>query len=179
MLDYKTWKMNEEKKTVYEYGCSMAYFNSTHIPSIQNQIDPDDIYYQENDSSYGLEKEHHVTLLYGLHHDKIDETDVLRVSANDLQPIVLSTASLFESEKFDILKFDADSKRLHEINKELSQFPHTSTYDYHPHATIAYLKPGTGKKYVEKFANLTETVVPNQIVYTRPDGTRATCDVNC
>jgi len=179
MLDYKTWMMNEEKKNVYEYGCSMAYFDSLQIPELQKSIDPEDLYMIEGDDSYGLEDEHHVTLLYGLHHDKIDEADVLRISANDLQPIVLAGASLFESDKFEVLKFDALSDRLHEINKELSAFPHTKTFDYHPHSTIAFLKLGRGKKYVEQFADATETVSPHSIVYTRPDGTRATCDVNC
>ena len=178
MLTYAEWKLNEEKqKQVYEYGCSMAYFDSNEIPRLQKLIDNDDVYTEEGESSYGLESEHHVTLLYGLHHDKINEEKILKTSSDGLEVITLHNPSLFKSEKYEVLKFDTDSDKLYEINKKLSKMPHTSTFDYHPHSTIGYLKPGCGQKYVNKFKDATEQVTPNQIVYTRPDGTRATCAV--
>lgn len=173
MLQFKDWKnLNEKKTQTYDYGCSMVYFNSKAIPQIQEAIDPEDIY-TEGEGTYGLEDEHHTTLLYGIHDDEVDENDVMRISAGQIPPLVLSTASAFENEKFDVLKFDVESDKLHEINAELSKLPHTNNFpDYHPHATIGYLKPGTAKKYIEKFAGLTETVNPTEIVYSKPNGTK-------
>lgn len=74
----------------------------------------------------------------------------------------------------DVLKFDVkDCDHLHEINAELRKKPHTSNFpDYHPHATIAYLKPGTAKSYVEKHKDVSETVKPTEIVYSKADGTK-------
>jgi hypothetical protein len=59
------------------------------------------------------------------------------------------------------------------VNAELAKLPHTTNFpDYHPHATIGYLKPGTGKKYVELFKDKQYEVVPEKIVYSKPGGER-------
>jgi 2'-5' RNA ligase len=82
-------------------------------------------------------------------------------------------ASLFENEQYDVLKFDVQNSALYEINAKLCELPHTTNFpDYHPHATIGYLKPGAGKKYVEKFKNKEYEVTPNRIVYSKPNGGR-------
>jgi hypothetical protein len=45
MLTYNDWqKLNKKKNQVYEYGCSMIFFNSESIPKIQQGLDEDDIY---------------------------------------------------------------------------------------------------------------------------------------
>jgi hypothetical protein len=60
-------------------------------------------------------------------------------------------------DKYDVLKFDVryptkSGAFLHKINSKLQELPHTNGFpDYHPHSTIAYLKSGSGKKYIEKF----------------------------
>jgi 2'-5' RNA ligase len=62
---------------------------------------------------------------------------------------------------------------LYEINAKLSELPHTTNFpDYHPHATIGYLKSGMGKKYVEKFKNKQYEVTSNKIFYSKPNGDR-------
>lgn len=57
--------MKKEKK--YEYGCVMLYFDFPSMFKIQDIINPKDIYEEEDDNTYGLEKHPHTTLLYGLH----------------------------------------------------------------------------------------------------------------
>ena len=48
-------------------------------------------------------------------------------------------------------------------------FPNTQTFkDYHPHITIAYVKKGEGKKYVQKVKTFETTF--NESVYSGPDG---------
>lgn len=145
--------VNEEKerdsKKKYPYGCSMLYFDFPDMKIIHDEIEEDDIFEGEDQ---GLETEPHVTLLYGLHSDEIDDQKVLDISSKGIKSLGLGNVSLFENEKYDVLKFDVEGPFLHDINKELTKLPHTTDFpDYHPHCTIAYLKPGTGKKYTKQF----------------------------
>jgi len=124
--------------------CSNLY---QHVNDLHAEIDPDDIY--DDEPGHGLEKETHVTVLYGLHTDSVSEV----FGAIDLKPIKykFKSLSLFENEKFDVLKFDVDSKDLHALNKQVcDELEYTNKFPvYHPHCTVAYLKPGTGKKYTK------------------------------
>jgi len=158
-----------EKKGKYPYGCSMLYFDFPQMKVIHDEIEKDDI----AEEFGGLETEPHVTLLYGLHSDEIDDDKVLDVSSKGIMSIGLGNVSLFENEKYDVLKFDVEAPFLYDINKELSKLPHTTDFpDYHPHCTIAYLKSGTGKKYVKLFKNRIYEVFPTKVVYSKPDGTK-------
>lgn len=60
---------------------------------------------------------------------------------------------------------------LYNINNKLTDnFPYSTDYpDYHPHSTIAYLKPGSGKKYVKEFKNIEFIATPEKIVYSKPN----------
>lgn len=71
--------LSENRK--YEFGCVMLSFNFPQIKEIHNIIDDDDLYIDENDPSFGLEKDSHCTLLYGLHKD---------VTLNDVQTIAVN-----------------------------------------------------------------------------------------
>jgi len=165
--------INEAKKDTkkkYPYGCSMIYFDFPQMKIIHDDILEDDVFTEEG---YGLETEPHVTLLYGLHSDEIKDDEVLDISSNGITSIGLGNPSLFENEKYDVLKFDAEADFLHKINGELSKLPHTTDFpNYHPHCTIAYLKPGKGKKYAEMFKNRVYEVFPTKVVYSKPDGTK-------
>lgn len=173
----------EKSKDTYSYGCVMLYFRFPEVFKIQDAIDPKDIYEENSDRSYGLEDEPHVTLLYGLHSDKIKDNDVIDC-CRDIQigRIILHNPSLFENEKYDVLKFDAESKSLKKLNKILcDKFPYTNDYpDYHPHSTVAYLKKGKGERYI-KMINNTENefnVFPEKIVYSKPSGEKISWKIN-
>ena len=169
-------KLILEADQKFKYGCVMLYFKFPELKNLQKKIDKEDIYTEEGDRTYGLEDEPHVTLLFVLHEE---------VTLDDVKPIldkvvfsdlILYKPSLFENEKYDVLKFDVTYPTkggafLSKINKELRKFPHTNDYpDYHPHMTIGYLKPGTGKKYTKLFKDEEYQLTPSYAVYSVPSG---------
>lgn len=172
----------EEAKSGYDYGCVMLYCDFPEsVIKLQDVINPEDLFKAEDNGGYGIETEAHCTLLYGLHEEvTVDEVNdvLLDTIFSDLKA---TGPTLFENEKFDVLKYDVTYPTrggafLHKANEALKQFPHTSTFpDYHPHMTIAYLKPGLGKKYVTLFKDkgLGEFITkPDYAVYSQTDGTK-------
>ncbi len=162
-----------ENKQVYNYGCAMLYFNDHDLKPIYSQLDPEDLYVEGD--GFGLETEPHCTLLYGLHgdvslqqvEDVLDKYTYHTCKAHNM--------SLFENEKYDVLKYDIKGDNLSETNEDLKRYPFTSDYpNYHPHMTIAYLKPDMGKKYVEKLGKEYSELwmAPQYAVYSQPDGTK-------
>jgi hypothetical protein len=162
----------------YEYGCAMLYFDFPQINEIHDLIDSDDIYTEEGDTTFGLEKEPHTTLLFGLH-DGVTTDDISKVLTGfKYGNCNIKSASLFENEKYDVLKFDVDGENLHETNAKLRKFPHTNNFpDYHPHMTIAYIKPGMGKKYVDLLKGKSFQLLPQHAVYSKPDGSQDTLKI--
>lgn len=141
---------------MYDYNCIMIGYDSIpEIEKIQESLDKDDIYTgteeEEKEGAYGLEKEAHVTLLYGIK-PEITWDDI----KGYLKPLseykaILANLSTFENEEYDVLKIDVKCPKMHDTNKELrDNIDYVETYpDYHPHMTVAYLKKGTGKKYTK------------------------------
>jgi len=167
----------EKQKREYEYGCVMVDLSvdKKEWDNIQKMVDEDDIYFgTEEDQGYGRELEPHVTALYGIHDDVLDE-DVEKIIAKFTKPeIKLKKISAFKNEKFDVLKFDVESLDMHEMNDMLKKLPYTTNYpDYHPHATICYLKNGTADKYVKKLSDIEPIIAtPDIVVYSKPDGSK-------
>jgi len=172
--EFKSKLINEKKKNQqYNSGCLMGFFD----------IDPKDLYneyfninqediYNNEENEYGLEIEPHVTLLYGLEDDKIVEEDVIQLMNLIKMPTVtFEKISLFENENFDVLKWDLNREQLSIINMIIKNiFPNTESFpEYHPHATIAYLKPGTGKKYITEPNEIVKRHI-NHWVYSKADG---------
>lgn len=148
-------RLVQEGSAVRDYSCLMldcSFLSSQITEHFHKMIDEDDVY--DDEPGHGLELEPHVTVLYGLHTEKF--SDIL--TNVSLKPCKFSfkNISLFQNEKYDVLKFDVKSSDLISLNKEVaSNLSHTTSYpNYHPHCTIAYLKPGTGKKYLKIKCNL-------------------------
>lgn len=181
MLKYNQFirnkKINESVKK-NEYGCVMLYFNFPEVKNIHNKISEKDIFIDPNDDSFGIEDEPHCTLLYGIHEEV--EDSMIEDILNDFtfNKCKVYDISLFENENFDVLKFNVSGEMLHECNKKLKELPHTSKYpDYKPHLTIAYLMPGTGKKYVDMFKDLKYELVPIHAVYSKTDGSKVEIEI--
>lgn len=168
--------LKEEKKGKYPYSCAMLYFNDDITSELHKQIDENDLYISDEMGGYGLESEPHCTLLYGLHDDEVTPEQIEDVVGKHTYTTCKAhNLSLFQNPAYDVLKYDIDGENLNKINEELKQFPFTSDYpDYHPHMTVAYLKPGKGKEYVEKMGENTKEVfmVPKHIIYSRTDGSK-------
>jgi 2'-5' RNA ligase len=141
---------------------------------MQDAIDPNDIYTEEGDNTYGLEDEPHTTLLFGFHND-VDPDEVLELCKSfQYSDLVLHNPSCFNNEKYDVLKFDVNGPALHHANSKLREKyknRFTNSYpDYHPHCTIGYIKKEKGQRYADLFKNITYTVSPEKIVYSMPSG---------
>jgi hypothetical protein len=176
MLKLKDY-LNENKNT-YSYGCCMVGFQFPNLIDIIKKIKLEDVYFEGD--AYGVEFESHVTLLYGLHSDEIQDNLIMDImSKYSLKTIILNEISIFQNEKYDVLKFKANNRHLQKINQELCELPHTTSFpDYNAHCTIAYLKPGCGEQYVQKFKGMEYIVFPNYIIYSKPDNNKIYRSIN-
>lgn len=143
----------KHKNTNREYAFLMVdYETPSIIKDLQKKIPSRELYTEEDNEDYGLEKQSHVTLVPCLDND-ID-IDKLKsyLKPIDEYDIVLTDISKIECEKFDVLKCAVKSKALKDTNKEIvDKFETHSEYkDYNPHMTIAYMKKGMADKYLKK-----------------------------
>jgi hypothetical protein len=137
------------------YGCVMM---EAKIPDWEDYhlsgIDEDDLYEKINDDSYGLEEEPHITILYGLHEDEVDEEVYPQIIEENMKPltVLIEEVDIFEGDEYDVVKYNIPlNDQLQEYRDLFLRFPNTQTFpDYKPHMTIAYVKPGAGKKYKRK-----------------------------
>lgn len=101
-------------------------------------------------AAHGRETEPHVTLKFGLHGE--DPVVMQRLLENE-PPIKVrlgKTSTFPDSGDGEVLKVDVDSPDLHRLNRKITDaLPSTSTHaGYRPHVTLAYVRPGAGRKYV-------------------------------
>ncbi len=162
-------KINEKSEDQsYSAGCIMGYFDKAFLDI---DVKEEDLYNNE-ENEYGREIEDHVTVLYGLTDDEIDESEIVKLFTMIDGPLVSTEQiSLFQNDKFDVVKFDIISDELTLLNKVLtSTFPFKSTFpDYHAHSTIAYCLPGTGDSYVQTLSEPVEQKI-SYWVYSKANG---------
>lgn len=164
----------------YGYNCVKLELivNKVEWMKLQEMIDDEDIYI--TDSIKGRENEQHITILNGLYKENNDnEIKEAIQSIVFTEPIIiLQYLSLFENDEYDVLKFDTDYKDLYKMNKVLSNFSHIDDYqDYQPHCTVAYLKPGIGKKYIRKL-EIPIIAKPGKIIYSKYNDEKLYWDLN-
>ena len=98
----------------------------------------------------GREADCHITARWGLHF--ATPTQKMRDAIREFGPVkvTLGKTSLFQNSDADVLKVEVKSPDLHRLNALLGRLSpnHTTHPTYIPHATLAYLKPGRGKKYI-------------------------------
>lgn len=142
--------IKENNNNTYKYGCVMLNLKFNNWDEITSIIDKKDIYTEEGDNTYGIETDPHVTLLYGLH-DGVQLDDVKKIFSDIKKiDIEIEGIDIFKSNNYDVVKFNIKpTDILIDINKRLKKYPHTNDYpNYKPHVTIAYVKKGMGKKYI-------------------------------
>lgn len=154
MIFADLYKMIMESHAPRSYSCLMMdmSFLRKELREIQEQIRPCDLC---DMPGHGLAKDFHCTALYGLHTDKAS----LVTDTVELKPITfkIGKISLFEKDDYEVLKFHIISPDIVKLNKDLRKnLEYTNSFpDYMPHATIAYLNPGTGHNYLKLKQNIT------------------------
>lgn len=127
----------------------------------------------------GIEDHCHITVKFGLHDSSPDK---VRKVIRDFGPISLTFGgtSLFTSDMHDVLIVEVDSDDLHRLNALIKKSVKcTDTFPvYKPHLTIAYLKPGKGKKYKgrDDFAGISCTV--DKVEFSSKDRQKYTLPIN-
>lgn len=161
-------------KNDIKYDCLMLFSNIDKQiwNDFLDSIEEKDLYLgtkeEQKNNEYGLEKESHLTIIYGLHSTENDKKDILDY-CKKLKPITLNllNISIFENELYDVVKIEVEpNKQLLEWREYLiKNFKNTQSFpNYNPHLTIAYVKPGEGKKYCQKLKNI--KIEFNEIVYS-------------
>lgn len=154
----------------YEYGCVMAIINedaSEKIIEIGKKLIPDDILYFEEGQEYGREVEPHVTIKFGLTENYSKDMIGKLISKIELFKITLVAIDIFSNSKFDVVKFNVESDVLRKLNSLFNKLPNEDEYPtYNPHMTIAYVKPGEGRRF-KKHINPIQLSV-SRIKYSNP-----------
>ena len=181
--------INESKH--HEFGCVMLEVPVSNWNEITSSIDTSDIYTKKDDSTYGIQKDPHITLLYGYdnsitpemvkdvigdvrlniegdYDDVSDRIEIERISSEPIE-VEIDGIDIFENKDFDVVKFNVKkSFILQELHDELSTMPNSNKFkEYTPHITIAYVKKGTGKKYIREYKH---KVKVDTVIYSMPSG---------
>jgi 2'-5' RNA ligase len=173
--------LGENTTPAYEYGCVMLYFDFPQMSEIHSLIDERDVYTQIGDATHGLEKIPHCTLLYGLHYEV--PLDGVREVLDEylFYTCKVHNPSLFQTERYDVLKFDVCGANLYDVNDSLKEFPHTTAFSvYNPHMTIGYIKSGRGRLYENRLKRKGFDefwLQPTHAVYSQPDGTKTMINI--
>lgn len=168
-------KLNEIEGVTYKYGCVMLDFNieDGEWDKVQSLVKDEDISELKDE---GRETNPHVTVLYGIHGD-VPDADVEALIKDLVAPeLMLNKISIFEKDDSDVVKFEIKNDSLIAMNKKLKQLPYTSDFDtYEAHATIAFVKHGKGKDYVQTLeGDSVMKLTPSKITYSKANGEKKT-----
>jgi len=173
-MTYKQY-LKEDKQPL---SCLMATIPKEHAKAILEfgeKIPKENLYVDEE--GFGLSKECHTTVFYGMH-DQSPETSFAFIK----KPIKiqLKTVTVFECDKYDVLKIDVESKDLRKLHKEIKNnlettitFPH-----YHPHITISYIKKGTCKEFLKDKTFSGQEIEISDFVFCNGNDVRFNYNVN-
>lgn len=139
-------------------ACVMYKFIPSTHQIIQHLVDPVQQSILNNGDAIEIENDFHVTALYGLLDDDplsvrnhLFQSERLTLRPDSfLRYLTVEGVSLFENEKYDVLKLDVSSWWLDDFHTTLKELPNDYSFDdYRPHLTIAYIRSGEGQKYLE------------------------------
>jgi len=165
--------IKEEADHKHEYGCVMLDLDIPNWKEIQSEIHPDDLYHHPTDDSYGLEDNPHLTILYGTRDNEIEQNDIIE-KINEFKSMNLSFdvvgLDIFSGNDYDVVKFNVEKNRtLQEMFDQLSKFPNSNKFqNYSPHITLAYVKSGMGKKYIDSNKKLNYKI--KDFIYSKSSG---------
>jgi 2'-5' RNA ligase len=118
----------------------------------------------------GREDDPHVTVRYGLHADSPDDVRDAIAGFGRVKIRVGKISAFYGSETgkpYDVIFAEIDSPDIHRLHNRLGDLPHTDTWpEYHPHATIAYVKAGLADRYISQFGKIDGEFVADQITFS-------------
>jgi len=154
---------NKEKKYA-STQFNMPVWVTRLCAEIASQIDREDVEEIEHDS--------HITLKYGItHNDPMAIAEAVK-DFDDLQ-LEFAGLSLFENDN-DVLKVDIVlSNELRRLYDAIADTGSDDLYngEYNPHLTIAYLKKGTGQKYLDSNLLNGQRVTVDSVAFSTTDRT--------
>jgi len=131
--------------------------------SVLQTLDQKDLYGEAD--TYGYELFPHCTIFFGWVEDE-NGWVIENKNKFTFPDLKITGVSLFENPWFDVLKYDVKSERLKEEHDLCKQRKNKTRFSYDPHVTIAYLKKGEGKKYVDKLNfQGTFSILPSLLTY--------------
>lgn len=122
----------------------------------------------------GREETPHVTVRYGIDNDDAEAVRKLLENEPPLS-VNLGKTSVFPADQernSDVVKIDVSSPDLERLNKKITEaIPgKEDTRPYSPHVTLAYVKPGLGKKYEGKTDLEGQTITVDKIAFNDRQG---------
>ncbi len=150
-------------KEAYDYASTqinLAPALAKKVLAIGEQIKSKDL------AEKGREDRPHITVKYGLHAEDPKQARALLAGES---PVTATIGALdfFETEDGDVIVLKVDSPALVALNDKITKgLENTTERAYVPHITVAYVKPGLGKGYVESLRNpLKGTIVTANAIH--------------
>ena len=170
-----TQYLKEEKQPL---SCLMATIPESDAKAILEfgeKIPKENLYTDEE--GFGLEKKCHTTVFYGMH-DQSPEASFEHIK--EPIKIQLKTVTVFECDKYDVLKIDVESKDLRKLHKEIKDnLEATITFpNFSPHITIGYIKKGTCKELLKDKAFSGQEIEISDFVFSNGNKEVFDYDVN-
>jgi 2'-5' RNA ligase len=136
----------------YDYGCLMGIIDeeiSRKILDFNYNLIEDKHLYKDG-KNYGREHHPHVTIKYGFTKSYTEKQ--MKKMLGKIKPfkVKVTEIDIFENDKCDVIILNIKSDVLEKLNKKFSELPNEDEYpNYKPHITLAYVKKGTGKKFIK------------------------------
>ncbi len=171
--------MTEKKERTRDFSSTHLLLSHELAQSVihwgREEIPEEDLFQDTQDPDFGRENEPHVTVLFGILDTNPDKFRYFFSTQKPI-PIKLGRISTFANEKFDVVKIEVTSPALRELNAEMREkFPHHQAFpSYRPHVTIAYLKPGKGKRLSGNDFFVGQKFRAPEVVFSSRDGTKTT-----